>query len=352
MGKTPSIHPPAGRLVCLGLSHKTAPVEIRERIAFATPELGDASCQASSASHIREAVVVSTCNRMEIYAVGHAEHSSEVALQSLVGWLKQRFSLDTLPEEAFFTHSEEAAAAHLFSVAGGLDSMVLGETEIFGQIKAAYDAALKSGATSGKLNRLFQEAFRAGKALRNGTDIQRGATSIGAVAVELAEQLFGNLKDCHVLLLGAGEIARRTAKSLQTRGAGRISIANRGFERAAALAEELQGNPVPFESWPQQIPGLDIVISSTAAPQPIITTQTILPGLEKRRGGRPLFLIDIAVPRDIAPEVNDLENVYLYDIDALEQIAEQGRQKREAELVKCQAMVSDFVRQSQALRVT
>jgi glutamyl-tRNA reductase len=227
---------------------------------------------------------------------------------------------------------------------------VLGETEIFGQIKAAYAAAHASGATGGTLNRLFQEAFRAGKAVRNETDIQRGATSIGAVAVELAERLFGKLKDCHVMLLGAGEIARRTAQSLQSRGAQKITIANRTYERAAELATELNGQPVAFDAWPQQIPTLDILITSTAAPQPIIRPADLRSGMAQRRGGRPLFIIDIAVPRDADPSVNEMENVYLYDIDALEQIAEQGRQKREKELAKCHQIVARFVEQSQALK--
>jgi glutamyl-tRNA reductase len=340
------------KLICLGLSHKTAPVEIRERIAFAATELGTASAEAKGSAAVGEIVVLSTCNRMELYATAAAASTPAQTVESLVHWLKRRFSLtEEIPADALFLHTGSEAAQHLFSVAGGLDSMVLGETEIFGQVKAAYQASHEAGATGGMLNRLFQEAFRAGKAVRNETDIQRGATSVGQVAVELAEQLFGDLKDCHVMLLGAGEIARRTAQSLQSRGAKRITIANRGYEKAVELATELGGTAVAFPSWPEQVPQLDIIISSTAAPEPIIRPQELKPGLARRRGGRPLFVIDIAVPRDVDPTVNSLENVYLYDIDALEKIAEQGRTKRVQELEKCHRIVQRFVAESRALRV-
>ncbi|MBP7948295.1 MAG: glutamyl-tRNA reductase [Verrucomicrobiales bacterium] len=338
-------------LLCLGLSHKTAPVEIRERLAFPGRELGDAALHIAALPGISEAVVVSTCNRMEIYAGLATQGSAPLVRQEIEQWLRERFQLDRdLSSEVFFHHSSVDAVRHLFAVAGGLDSMVLGETEIFGQVKEAYHAALAAGATRRNLNKLFQEAFRVGKAVRNTTDIQRGATSIGAVAVELAEKLFGDLTGCRVMLLGAGEISRRTAQSLQSRGARGIIVSNRNYDRAVEMAQDMGGQALHFDGWQNQVPDVDILIGSTAAPHPIVRTEDIEPAMRLRRGGRPLFIIDIAVPRDVEAAVNDLENVYLFDIDALEQIADQGRQRRERELEKCRRIIDQHVENSAVFR--
>ena len=340
-------------VVCLGLSYKTAPVEIRERVAFASNHLGAVAKEISALDGLQEAVVVSTCNRMEIYAgldsTGPEDPAGAVA--SIESWLRRHFSIEgAVPPETFFHHAREAAVRHLFAVASGLDSMVLGETEIFGQVKNAYQLAHTEGATARTLNKLFQEAFRVGKMVRNNTDIQRGATSVGSVAVELAEKLFGDLNECHVLLLGAGEISRRTAQSLQSRGAKSIIVSNRSHDRAVEMAAEMGGRAITFDDWQREIPHVDILISSTAAPHTVVHPADLEPALRKRRGGRPLFLIDIAVPRDIDPAVAELDNVYLFDIDALENIAQTARERRLRELERCQIIIDEQVRDSAIFR--
>jgi glutamyl-tRNA reductase len=325
-------------------------VELRERLAVPAKEIPEAVQQLTALEGVGEAVVLSTCNRMEIYVDTAPQTNPQDAWQTIVHWLATHFSLPTQPPEGtFFMHRRAAAAEHLFSVAGGLDSMVLGETEIFGQVKDAYAAAHAAGATSRTLNKLFQEAFRAGKAIRNNTDIQRGSTSIGAVAVELAEKLFGELDECRVMLLGAGEISRRTAQSLQSRGAKSIIVSNRNYDRAVEMAAEMNGEALHFDAWPTQVNTVDILITSTSAPHTVVHPAELSQAMKKRRGGRPLFIIDIAVPRDVDPAVNDLENVYLFDIDALEQIADEGRQRREKELIKCRELIADLLKKSSIL---
>jgi glutamyl-tRNA reductase len=334
-------------LFCLGLSHKSAPIHIREKVAISAKALGAAAAEITALPGLHEAVVLSTCNRMEIYTAATSAQEAGVVRGQLLGWLEHKCAQPLAEYHAsFFSHQHQEAAEHLFSVASGMDSMVLGETEIFGQVKDAYQAAHASGATGRLLNKLFQEAFRAGKAVRNTTDIQRGATSVGGVAVELAEKLFGELKDCTVMLLGAGDISRRTAQSLQNRGARSMIVSNRNYDRAVEMAAEMQGQALHFEQWPQKISQVDILICSTAAPHAVVQVEDLLPGLKRRRGGRPLFIIDIAVPRDVEPAVNDLANVYLFDIDSIQGIANQGIQRRERELAKCKELISKFLESS------
>ncbi len=249
-----------------------------------------------------------------------------------------------LPDTSvFFRHLAGDAARHLFSVVSGLESMVLGETEIFGQVKAAYAAAQEAGGTARLLNKLFQHSFRVGKMVRNNTDIQRGSTSVGSVAVELAEKIFGDLMKTRVLLLGAGDMSRRCAQSLQSRGASGIVVSNRSHDRAVELAAEMSGEAIHFEQWPAEAANVDVIISSTAAPHTVIHPEQILPAMRRRRG-RPLFIIDIAVPRDVEPSVNDIEGVYLYDIDALEAIAGETRARREQEIARCRAIIDEQVK--------
>lgn len=324
-------------IFCFGLSHATAPVELRERVAVAAREVPEAVHQLTALEGVREAVVISTCNRMEIYAAA----DSPAGVPQVDSWLRERFGIpDTT---SFFRHAREEAARHLFSVVSGLDSMVLGETEIFGQVKAAYAAAQQAGGTSRVLNKLFQHSFRVGKMVRNTTDIQRGSTSVGSVAVELAEKIFGDLKESRVMLLGAGEMSRRCAQSLQSRGARGIVVSNRSHDRAIELAAEMSGHAIHFEEWPAEAAEVDVIISSTAAPHTVIHPEQIVPAMRRRRG-RPLFIIDIAVPRDVEPEVNDIEGVYLYDIDALEAIAGETRARREQEIARCLQIIDAQVK--------
>ena len=340
-------------LLCLGLSHKTAPVEIRETVAFTPKELGPVARELTDLPGINEAVVVSTCNRMEMYLGIDSKEQAQEAQSQAEAWLRRRFGIEQdFPAETFFHHSGPEGVRHLFAVASGLDSMVLGETEIFGQIKDAYRSAHEHGATSRNLNKLFQEAFRVGKLVRNTTEIQRGSTSVGAVAVELAEKLFGNLAGCQVMLLGAGEISRRTAQSLQSRGATSIIVSNRNYDRAVEFAAEMKGRALAFDDWQKEVHAVDILISGTSAPHTIVHPGDLHAPLRRRSNGRPLFIIDIAVPRDVDPAVNDLDSVYLFDIDALEKIADEGRQRRQREMQRCEEIIAEHVRTSAVFRPT
>jgi glutamyl-tRNA reductase len=321
-------------VVCIGLSYTDTPVEVRERVAFPPSTIGPAAADLSTVHPISEAVILSTCNRMEVYAAG----SSAPAVASTVDrWLRERFQIPGTVQ--FFRHQDEEAARHLFAVVSGLDSMVLGETEIFGQVKDAYSTAHAAGSTGRLLNKLFQHSFRVGKIVRNSTDIQRGSTSVGSVAVELAEKIFGDLRETRILLLGAGDMSRRVAQSLQSRGASAIVVSNRSHERAIELATEMSGRAIHFDDWPSEVPSTDVIISSTAAPHAVIRHVQIASAMRRRRG-RPLFLIDIAVPRDIESSVNDIEGVYLYDIDALELIASETRSRRELEIARCREIIA------------
>ena len=224
-------------------------------------------------------------------------------------------------DKELYSLAEPQSLHHLFKVASGLDSMVIGETEIFGQLKQAYEIALQHQHTGARLNRAFQRAFNVAKHIRTETNIQRGSVSVMSAAVELAEKIFSNLAEHEVMVIGAGETSEKTARALQSRGVKKITVTNRSPERAEALAKELGGRAVPFETWPEEFERIDIAISSTSAPHHILDRATLEP-LIRRRKNRPLLLIDIAVPRDIDPAVNKLENVYLYNVDDLQLIAE------------------------------
>jgi len=221
--------------------------------------------------------------------------------------------------------------------------MVLGETEILGQLKAAYDLALQHGHTGARLNKAFQRAFHTAKHVRTHTNIQRGSVSVASVAVELAEKIFSSLADREVLVLGAGDTSEKTARALLSRGAKNIIVASRTFERARAMAAELGGRAVPFDNWADEFERIDIVISSTSAPHHILDRAKLEP-LMKRRRNRPLLLIDIAVPRDIDPEVNFLENVYLYNVDDLQGIADDYLKLRREEIAQCEAIIAEKVK--------
>jgi glutamyl-tRNA reductase len=322
-------------LVCLGLNHRTAPVEVRERFAVGTTKLGEAASQLTALADVSEGVVISTCNRTEFYL---AAPSGSIALERLEAGLATRENLAPADLTHFYRLEKSHAAKHLCQVVSGLDSMVLGETEIFGQVKQSYDAALKAGTTGGILNRVFQRAFGVGKKVRTQTSIQEGSTSIGNVAVDLAEKIFGHLKDSEVMILGAGEMSRITAQALVSRGARSIFVTNRSFERAEELATEMGGSAVRFDDWQRVLERVDVVISSTGAPHAIIHKADVEKARRARKY-RPLFFIDIAVPRDIDPAVGEIEEVYLYDIDTLEQLAEEARTRRRRQIDECDRII-------------
>lgn len=326
-------------VLCVGINHTIAPVEIRERLAVPNHKLSDTLGALRAIEGLSEAVIVSTCNRVEFYA---ASIRPIQTLEGLQNFLRTRAGLDA----PLYHHDTPQSIRHLFRVASGLDSMVLGETEILGQLKQAYAAAAQAGATSRTLNRLFQQAFRVAKSVRTETQITRGATSVGAVAVELAGRIFGDLANHRVMVLGAGETSERTARSLVSRGVKTVIVSNRTFDRAAALAGEIGGMAIHFDHWQREFPDVDILISSTAAPRPIITRERLEP-MMRLRSGRPLFIIDLAVPRDADPEVNDIDGVFLYDIDSLQDIASRSIAVRQREIEHCERIidreVTDFM---------
>ena len=328
-------------IFCFGLSHQTAAIDVRER--FAIPDFGlpEALARLKRMPGLTEGLIVSTCNRTEFYLTGELWDRSAPAFF-------ESFYRDFRPgdERHLFRLQANHCVRHLFQVASGLESMVVGETQIFGQVKRAYEMATGAKTTGKLLNRLFQKSFQVGKRVRSSTAITRGSVSVASVSVDLAEQIFGDLKRCKVMILGAGETGEKTTKAFRSRGAEHIFVSNRSFERAQALATTSGGRAIHFEVWEQEVRDLDILVSSTAAPRAIITLDKLAPFLPVRRH-RPLFMIDLAMPRDIDPDVRKLDGVYLYDLDSLQSIAEQTLALRKQESEKCHQLIEHHVQDFQ-----
>jgi glutamyl-tRNA reductase len=325
-------------LVVIGLSHHSSPVALRERFAFAEARV-PAVLQLLRTTRIAdEAVILSTCNRVEIYAVSSQDPAA--TFSSLREFLVTCHNYSDPLTDEIYTLTEPQSIQHLFKVASGLDSMVLGETEILGQLKKAYDLALQHGHTGARLNKAFQRAFNVAKQIRTETNIQRGSVSVGSVAVELAGKIFSGLSDRKVLVIGAGDTSEKTARALLSRGARSIIVTNRSYEKAEALAAELGGRAIRFEDWKVEFQQIDIVISSTAAPHYLLDRAKLEPVMKARRN-RPLLLIDLAVPRDIEPEINFMENIYLYNIDDLQTIAGDYLKHRQKEIARCEQIIRD-----------
>jgi len=325
-------------IVVIGLSHHSCPVALRERFAFAEARVPAALRLLRDSGVAGEAVILSTCNRVEIYAATQLDPAQ--AFTELQQFLVTCHDYRDPIDDEIYALSEPQSVHHLFKVACGLDSMVLGETEILGQLKKAYDLALQAGHTGARLNKAFQRAFNVAKLIRTETQIQRGSISVGSVAVELAEKIFSDLGERVVMVIGAGDTSEKTARALLSRGAHSILVTNRSYEKAIALAEELGGRAIRFEDWSREFEHIDIAISSTAAPHYILDRVKLGP-LMKLRRNRPLLLIDIAVPRDIEPEVNFVENVYLYNIDDLQAIADDYLKQRREEVARCEQIIRD-----------
>lgn len=323
-------------IIVIGLSHHSSSVTVRERFAFTDARIPAALELLRDAGTVSEAVILSTCNRVEIYAATSLEPAR--AFNELQEFLVTCHDYRDPLNDEIYALAEPLSIQHLFKVACGLDSMVLGETEILGQLKKAYDFALKLGHTGPRLNKAFQRAFNVAKQVRTETNIQRGSISVGSAAVELAEKIFSNLGDRDVLVIGAGDTSEKTARALLSRGARSIVVANRSYEKAAALAESLGGRAIHFEEWDVEFQRIDIAISSTAAPHYILDRSKLEP-LMKLRRNRPLLLIDIAVPRDIEPEVNFMENVFLFNIDDLQAIADGYLKQRKEEVARCEQII-------------
>ena len=324
-------------IVVTGLSHHSSPVEMRERFAFSNTQVADALGQVRQRGIAEEAVILSTCNRVEIYAA--TRESNPVLGQALEQFLCDFHGVAAAPTHALYTHLEPQSVDHLFRVSCGIDSMVLGETEILGQLKQAYRLAHAEKATAAQLNKTFQKAFNVAKLVRSETQIQRGSISVSSVAVELAESIFDSLKSQQVLVIGAGDTSEKAARALKSRGAQSILVSNRSHDRATALAAELGGRAIGFDTWVEEFQRVDIIISSTTAPHYMLTRDK-LESLLRQRGHRPLLLVDIAVPRDIDPDCNQLENVYVYNIDDLQNIAGQYIEQRKAELDLCKRRIA------------
>jgi glutamyl-tRNA reductase len=324
----------------IGMNHETAPVELRECIARDPGNASMALASMREVSTIREGFFLSTCNRVEALCI--TEHPDE-ARESVISLLSR---LGNVPEDNFlsslFNFEDGEAIKHIFRVASSLDSMVVGEPQILGQIKDAYFEATREKTSGVILNRLLHKAFHVAKRVRTETGVSDAAVSISYAAVELAKKIFYDLEDKKVLLIGAGEMAELAARHLMNQGVSAISVANRTFERAVQVAESFKGNPVSFEEIMGQLLEVDIVISSTASTEHIILHDDVKGSMRKRRN-RPLFFIDIAVPRDVEPRVNKLDNVYVYDIDDLKGVIEVNMEQRLQEAVKAERIVEEEV---------
>jgi len=340
-------------LIVIGLNHKTAPIEIRERLAFPGDRIEAALHQVKSLPLLKENMILSTCNRVEIYA---AAREIENAILDLKHFLSRYHALSLKEfEKSLYSFVGEEAVRHIFRVASSLDSMVVGEPQILGQIKEAYNIAVESKTSGLILHRLLHRAFHVAKRVRTETKIGDRAVSVSFVAVELAKKIFETLEKRTVLLIGAGEMCELAARYLVSGGVEKVLVTNRTYERAAALAQEFKGEAIPFDEIGQGLKKADIVISATDSPQYLIHHDQVTKVIKDRKN-RPIFFIDIADPRDIEPKVGDIENVYLYNIDDLQKVADENIKDREKEAQKAESIVQDevvkFVNWYHSLEVT
>jgi glutamyl-tRNA reductase len=327
-------------LILIGMNHKTAPLDIRERLSLSCEEGASPHRELIDIPGIRGVVYLSTCNRVEVLAQAAAD---EAALDKLRGFIFQHGNLSREEmDRCLYVHRDDEAVRHLFRVTASLDSLVVGEPQILGQVKDAYRRATESGTTGIILNKVLHHAFRTAKRVRTETGIAANAVSVSFAAVELAKKIFGGLKGKKVLLIGAGEMSELAARHLLTNGAAQILIANRTMARARQMAEAFQGRAVPFDRLEESLGEADIVISSTGAPGYVIAAPMVAAAL-RRRKNRLLFLIDIAVPRDIDPAAGEIDNVFLYNIDNLQDIVDENVKSRRQEAERAEAIVNEEV---------
>jgi glutamyl-tRNA reductase len=327
-------------LFVLGANHHSAPLTVREKLSLSAVAAETLQQELAAIPGLREFAILNTCNRVEFYGV--ADDVSTVARVQAAFCRRQDFA-----EEEFARHRVRldgpATVRHLFEVATGLDSQLVGETEILGQVKVAYATAQARGSTGPILNRVFQKAFQAAKHVRTHTAISEGQVSIANVAVGLAHDIFGDLAPTRVLLLGAGEIGEKTAKAFQSRGAGSLSVTSRRLDRAMELADTFGAFALPFWLVPVKLGEFDIIVCATAAPSTVVPAAAVSAAM-RRRAARPQLFIDLALPRDVDSEVAALENVYLYNLDDLAKIADENRVAREAELLRGRALLNERTR--------
>jgi glutamyl-tRNA reductase len=323
------------RFLVTGLNHKTAPIELRERLAFAKETLPDATRALLGEPGVKEAMILSTCNRVELM-VSHNGLEPQ-----LPGFLAKQFSLDpSVLEPHLYRYQDEEAVRHMFRVAASLDSMVVGEAQILGQVKQSWSLARELGAVKGPLDKLLQGAFTAAKRVRSETEIGSSSVSIASVAVDLARRIFGSLDGKRVLLVGAGKMSELAARHLMQHGADSMMVANRTYDRALRLAEHFLGQAIRFEDLHARAHEADIIITSTGSSEHIFGIEHAQQILHKRKN-RPVFVIDIAVPRDVDPQINRLEGIFLYDIDDLQSVAVSNLVDRGREAERAEAIIAE-----------
>lgn len=328
-------HP--AQIFVLGATHHRVPIEVRERLAVSSETAEQLRGELARLDGLAEYALLNTCNRVEFYGVAQSPQ--------IVDCVRRAFCERQNFDEAEFAQfcidlRGQNALLHLLEVASGLDSQMLGETEIFGQVKDAYALAQSKGTTGAVLNRVFQKAFQAAKHVRTNTAITAGQVSIANVAVDLAGNIFGSLSGTRVLLVGAGEIGEKTAKAFQSRGAPSLTVCSRNFDRAAQLAAELGAGALPFEQREERLADFDIVVCATSAPNTVISTSASAAAMRKRPA-RPLLYLDLALPRDVEPAVASHGNVYLYNLDDLAKVAEENRRAREAEVQRAKSLLGE-----------
>ncbi|MDA8141601.1 MAG: glutamyl-tRNA reductase [Desulfobacteraceae bacterium] len=328
------------RILLIGLNHKTAPVEIRECFAFTEEDCRQALTRLCGQPAIEEALLTSTCNRVELLLCVKDIQQAVVAAKGFFSQSKQIPLADF--EAALYQHHGDAAVRHLFRVAASLDSMVLGEPQILGQVKTAYRLATEQKSSGVILNRLLHNTFSVAKRIRTETGIGDSAVSISYAAIELARKIFGTLEGKEVLLIGAGEMAELAVEHLIRNRAGQVFVANRTFERGVALAARFNGTAIRMEEIAAHLDRVDIIISSTGAPGYVVQPVDVK-GVMRHRRNRPLFFIDIAVPRDIDPKINDINNAYVYDIDDLNEVVDENIEDRRREAVKAERIIDEAV---------
>ncbi len=329
-------------IIVVGLSHKTAPVNIREKVAFPPTEMEKPLLQLLELPTVAEALIVSTCNRVELYAVSR---QPEAAISELKKFLADFHALDSaLLDEHLYAFTGTEAIRHVLRVSASLDSMVIGEPQILGQIKTAYSYACEYKTAGVILNRFLRKAFSTAKRVRTETEIASNAVSVSFAAVELARKIFDSLENKTVMLIGAGEMCELAAKHFINNGVSKVLVTNRTFSRAERLAEEFNGTAVSFENFREQLHRADIVLSSTGAPDYILGAKKLKEVCKLRRY-KPMFLIDIAVPRDIDPAANKLDGIYLYDVDDLQGVVQANLKERQKEAAKAELIVETEVEQ-------
>jgi len=327
-------------LLLLGASHHSAPIDLRERIDFSRRGVSEALAELAQIRNVAEVVVISTCNRSEIYCASEDQNNLQETIASFMS------SFHDLPESELIPHlysrKNSDAARHLFRVTAGLDSLVVGEPQILGQVKDAFAIASADGYTGALLNRLFHWSFGVGKRIRSETGLGEGAVSVSYAAISLARKIFGNLKNLNVLLVGAGEMAELTATHLRTQQVKNIFVANRTPSHATVLASRIDGEAVPWENVTAQLTSCDIVVTATGSLNPIVKRSHIETAMKTRRD-RPLFVIDIGVPRDVEPTAGKLEQVFLYNIDDLQSIVQENLARRQSQVDRAELMVTEEV---------